>query len=103
MTFSQLLLNYKSLALQGSCLPSTPINVINPFQVESNTSTLPPPGKPVDPTRDIETLVEDDSNLNNREDVVSRADTEDEGPQLGSVFPAATRSVSSGSCFLIVP
>ena len=70
-----------------------PINVINPFQVETNTSTLPPPGKPVDPTRDIETLVEDDSNLNNREDVVSRADTEDEGPQLGSVFPAATRSV----------
>ena len=61
--------------------------------METNTSTLPPPGKPVDPTRDIETLVEDDSNLNNREDVVSRADTEDEGPQLGSVFPAATRSV----------
>ena len=62
--------------------------------METNTSTLPPPGKPVDPTRDIETLVEDDSNLNNREDVVSRADTEDEGPQLGSVFPTGTRSVS---------
>ena len=48
----------------------------------------------MDPTRDIETLVEDDSNLN-REDVISRADTEDE-PQLGSVFPSA-RSVSDTS------
>ena len=60
------------------------------MQATTNTSTLPPPGKPVDPTRDIETLVEDDSSNPNREaDVISRADTEDE-PQLGSVFPASS-------------
>ena len=65
------------------------LKLSGPNQATANTSTLPPPGKPVDPTRDIETLVEDDSgNPNNREDAVSRADTEDEGPQLGSVFPA---------------
>ena len=46
----------------------------------TNTSTLPPPGKPIDWTPDIKTLMEDDSNLYNQEDVVSRADTEDEGP-----------------------
>ena len=50
----------------------------NPHHV----STLPPPGKPVDPTRDIDTLNEEES----RADVISTADTEDE-PQLGSVFP----------------
>ena len=47
----------------------------------------------MDPTRDIETLVEDDSSNLNREDVISRADTEDE-PQLGSVFPASSLSAA---------
>jgi hypothetical protein len=55
----------------------------------ANTSTLPPAGKPVDPTRDIETLVEDTA------DIVSRADTEDDGPQLhGSVYPTAAQPQS---------
>jgi hypothetical protein len=49
-------------------------------------STLPPPGKPVDPTRDIETLNEDEIANDTNGDVISTADTEDE-PQLGSVFP----------------
>lgn len=47
-------------------------------------STLPPPGKPVDPTRDIDTLNEDEQSLD--PDVISTAGTED-GRQLGSVFP----------------
>ena len=49
-------------------------------------STLPPPGKPVDPTRDIETLNEDEIANDANGDIISTADTEDE-PQLGSVFP----------------
>ncbi len=54
----------------------------------THTSTLPPPGRPVDPTRDIETLNEDDVQSNA---AISTADTEDE-PQLGAVFPPQEQS-----------
>ena len=62
--------------------------------------TKPPPvGRPVDPTRDIDTLPEDDTmstlhnNNNDNDDVISNAGTEDE-PQLGAVYPQAANSNS---------
>ena len=77
---------------------------------ESNENNLillhpakpPSAGRPVDPSRDIDTLPEDESspallhNNNNEDendDAVSNAGTEDE-PQLGAVYPQAANSNS---------
>ena len=77
---------HPTTALAGaSVMPRLSMVPENPKSgTETNTSTLPPPGKPVDPSRDIETLNEDDHATD--ADVISTADTEDE-PQLGSVYP----------------
>ena len=60
---------------------------------EINAATLPPPGKPVDPSRDIETLNEDELQGNNVNEEEEAAASDDE-PQLGSVFPTQPVSTS---------